>query len=212
MKKNVMMRLSALLLVAVLLTTCVISGTFAKYVTTEGRSDSARVAKWGVIVAVVGDTTTITETDGTAEGHVVSNEGELLAPGTAGQLLNVTITGTPEVAVAITYTPEVTLTGWEAEGYYCPLVVYVNGVAVDTTGVTDAAGYEAAIEAAIVAKNEDVAAGKTLEAIHSEVVITWEWAFESSNDVKDTILGNAAANGNAPTITVNLTATVTQVN
>ena len=50
MKKNIMMRLSALLLVAVLLTTCVISGTFAKYVTTGTATDSARVAKWGVTV------------------------------------------------------------------------------------------------------------------------------------------------------------------
>ena len=50
MKKNRMMRVASALLVAVLLTTCAISGTFAKYVTTESGSDFARVAKWGVNV------------------------------------------------------------------------------------------------------------------------------------------------------------------
>lgn len=47
MKKNRMMRLASGLLVAVLLTTSVISGTFAKYTTSASSKDSARVANWG---------------------------------------------------------------------------------------------------------------------------------------------------------------------
>ena len=47
MKKNTMMRVASALLVAVLLTTCAISGTFAKYVSSAETSDTARVAKWG---------------------------------------------------------------------------------------------------------------------------------------------------------------------
>lgn len=47
MKKNTMMRLASVLLVCVLLTTSVISGTFAKYSTSVESSDSARVAYWG---------------------------------------------------------------------------------------------------------------------------------------------------------------------
>lgn len=54
MKKNTMMRVASALLVAVLLTTCAISGTFAKYVTSDNVADSARVAKWGVTVATTG--------------------------------------------------------------------------------------------------------------------------------------------------------------
>lgn len=54
MKKNRMMRVASALLIAVLLTTCTISGTFAKYVTSDSASDTARVAKWGVEVAVEG--------------------------------------------------------------------------------------------------------------------------------------------------------------
>ena len=50
MKRNKMMRIASVLLVAVLLSTCVISGTFAKYTTSNSATDSARVAKWGVII------------------------------------------------------------------------------------------------------------------------------------------------------------------
>ena len=45
MKKNRMMRVASALLVAVLLTTCAISGTFAKYITAEDATDSAAQAK-----------------------------------------------------------------------------------------------------------------------------------------------------------------------
>ena len=48
MKKNRMMRLASVLLVCVLLTTSVISGTFAKYTTTYTVTDSARVADWNI--------------------------------------------------------------------------------------------------------------------------------------------------------------------
>ena len=50
MKKNTMMRLAAILLVSVLLTTSVIGGTFAKYTTSDNATDNARVAKWGIKV------------------------------------------------------------------------------------------------------------------------------------------------------------------
>ena len=55
MRKNKMMRLASALLVAVLLTTSVISGTYAKYITENTGSDEARVAKWGVTVTANGD-------------------------------------------------------------------------------------------------------------------------------------------------------------
>ena len=48
MKKNVMMRVASIMLVLVLMTSSVISGTFAKYVTDVTTDDSARVARWGV--------------------------------------------------------------------------------------------------------------------------------------------------------------------
>lgn len=55
MKKNKTMRAASALLVAALLSTSIISGTFAKYTTGASAQDSARVAKWGVVVTATGD-------------------------------------------------------------------------------------------------------------------------------------------------------------
>ena len=79
MKKNRMMRLASVLLVCVLLTTSVISGTFAKYTTTNTASDEARVAYWGFDAAAnitfdLFDVKTAGDTGVAADG--------LLAPGT----------------------------------------------------------------------------------------------------------------------------------
>ncbi len=51
MKKNKMMRLASVLLIAVMISTSAISGTYAKYVTSGYAEDNARVAKFGVAVA-----------------------------------------------------------------------------------------------------------------------------------------------------------------
>jgi len=48
------MRIASVLLVAALISTCAISGTFAKYVTEDSAYDSARVAKFGVTVLASG--------------------------------------------------------------------------------------------------------------------------------------------------------------
>ena len=41
--------------------------------------------------------------------------------------------------------------------------------------------------------------------------ISWKWAFEGNDNVKDTYLGDQAAAGNAATISLSVTATVTQI-
>ena len=51
MKKNKMMRIASVLLVAVLLSTCAISSTFAKYTTEFTGTSTAKVATWSVNVA-----------------------------------------------------------------------------------------------------------------------------------------------------------------
>ena len=115
MKKTKVMRLLSLLLVMTLISTCAISGTFAKYVTKAEGQDQARVAKWGVLVSV--DGTTFAEkyattdaaykADGGENSVVSSVEGEqVVAPGTnseqAGGKLVATVKGTPEVAARYT--------------------------------------------------------------------------------------------------------------
>ena len=54
LKNNRTMRAAVLLLALVLITSCFVGGTFAKYVTSGDAADHARVAKWGVTVTAHG--------------------------------------------------------------------------------------------------------------------------------------------------------------
>ena len=214
MKKNRMMRLASILLVCVLLTTSVIGGTFAKYITTDNDTDTARVAKWGVTVDVEVDGAFATEYDAdtkdlkdVAEAAItktVASTDKVLAPGTKGTLLSkATITGTPEVAGKVTKVATVDLGDkWVVDGaYYCPLIINkVDGK--DYTSVED---FEDAIEASLneefyFSANADIGATKT---------VAWEWPFSTSadNDKKDTALGDA----HNATISFTYTITVEQV-
>ena len=114
MKKNVMMRVASALLVAVLLTTCSISGTFAKYVTQDDASDAARVAKWGVALQVFGNLygetykDTIIANNSTdpaitvqANDHASADD-DVVAPGTNNpDGFHISLTGTPEVSTKV---------------------------------------------------------------------------------------------------------------
>ena len=222
MNTNKIMRIASCLLIAVVLSTCAISGTFAKYVTSGSAEDVARVAKWGVTVTgqsgAFGKYYKDTKLDAnSAECTVASStDDNVLAPGTNGTFAAYSVTGTPEVDVTVTYAATVSLTGnWEdADGnYYCPIVVTVNGTNV-TAGAT-AAEYAANIKAAIEGVTKLYQANDDLSAVNDDLTITWAWLFEAGNDAKDTALGNIAAglvSGKiAPAISVSTTLTVTQV-
>ena len=116
MMKNKMMRVASVLLVAVLLSTCAISGTFAKYVTSNDASDNARVAKFGVVIQADGslygtyyDTTFKPSTTSAAaslwvQSSVPATE-NVVAPGTQSDKgLHFSLTGTPEVRTELTAT------------------------------------------------------------------------------------------------------------
>lgn len=219
MKKNKMMRLASVLLVLVMLTTCVISGTFAKYVTADDAHDVARVAKWGIEITATddGDSKTVYEaSDPTAtEGHISTNQTlKLLAPGTSGQLVDITISGKPEVAYDVTVAVDLELTGWEAKSaVYCPVVftVTANGTAtkymIDLTN-TDTEKLEEAIEQAIIdalletssAPNAtpenyggtdgtiyacQYAADDDFYETAKTVKVEWAWAFEQGNTAEE---------------------------
>jgi len=106
-----MMRLASGLLVATLLTTSMISGTFAKYVTTNSGTDTARVAAFGVSVNIdndlaafatnyEADTNFDADEDGTPDTLSVNATTEVVAPGTTGSM-EFSITGIPEVATRV---------------------------------------------------------------------------------------------------------------
>ena len=117
MKKNKMMRIASVLLVMTLISTCAISGTFAKYVTKMSGEDSARVAKWGVVLTLdAGDVFASEykthdeaakeagiELSVKAEVAADAEEGDkLVAPGTASEdidgSIKASVYGKPEVA------------------------------------------------------------------------------------------------------------------
>lgn len=115
MKKNRMLRMASALMVLTLLTTCIIGGTFAKYTTSDSASDTARVAKFGVVATVsgdlfgstykaVGDGNTITTY--AANGGTVSAKDKtdkVVAPGTKDDKgLTLSVAGTPEVSTKVT--------------------------------------------------------------------------------------------------------------
>ena len=222
MKKNVMMRVASVLLICVLLTSSVISGTFAKYVTVGSGSDSARVAKWGVTITAQGDAFAkeyASETDGYTANTVIS-EAKVVAPGTKGSLSEMNVQGTPEVAVRVTYAAELTLAGWQLADstVYCPIVFIVEGTKYSMEGFggaytyTDLDEFIEAVEGAIAACSKDYPANQAITMGSDAPSISWEWAYESGHDSEDTYLGNQASIGNAPTITLAITTTATQIN
>ena len=235
MKKNLMMRAASALLVMVLLTTCIISGTFAKYTTGATGSDSARVAKVGVEITANGsmfsknynDVNDATNSNGIAigaKGSVdSSNADKVLAPGTKGTMASMTLTGTPEVKVQVTYAGTVTLSNWAAkqseaaaESYYCPLKVKVGNDTLYGLDYASEDAFKAAIEEKINAYTKTYPALTDLSGKNAEALtISWEWAFAGDDgtavnrtDYADTYLGKATDMGN---IKIEVTTTVTQV-
>lgn len=121
MKKNKMMRIASILMVAVLVSTCAVSGTFAKYVTSDSGSDTARVAKFGVVVLAKGSLFGDAYNDGTQTkaNEVVAYSTDIaklsvkasspntnvVAPGTkSSEGLALSVTGIPEVRTKIDLT------------------------------------------------------------------------------------------------------------
>lgn len=110
MKNNKNVKILCAVVVMVLLTTCVIGTTLARYVTSDSASDTARVAKWGIELAVGGtlfgsdyaeNSTAADANQIVAEGsHSVSAlDGQnIVAPGTKNDTgFAFTLSGTPEV-------------------------------------------------------------------------------------------------------------------
>ncbi|MBR5558830.1 MAG: hypothetical protein IKU72_01120 [Oscillospiraceae bacterium] len=234
MKKNRMMRAASVLLIAVMLTTSVISGTFAKYTTSGTATDTARVAKWGVTITETTDSKLFSDAyafhdaSSPSANSVLSQTTDLVvAPGTdKAESTNFTIAGQPEVSVHVGYEGVVNLENWVVGGnYYCPLVVTVGTTTLSGLDYTDADDFESDIEAAIAAVSENYGVGTDLSAASDDLSISWSWPFEGSTGIihatnvqdnaKDTALGNAGTDvdpsGTPATINVAVTCTVTQI-
>ena len=119
-----MMRAASGLMIATLITTSAISSTFAKYASTGSGSDTARVAKWGVELAVSGSlygkdysanpsNKPIAVSDSNGATVKASDASNVVAPGTRTRTngssdsddgLYISVTGKPEVRTTIAAT------------------------------------------------------------------------------------------------------------
>lgn len=182
MKKNPMMRIASVLMIAVLMTTCIISGTFAKYTNDTSVSDGARVAKWGWNGS---NAITLDLFNETAFGDTgVAGAAAVVAPGTAHTAVLTFVPDgefNPEVAYKVTYEVEAECkAGLEARMTW---TLKAPGEAT-ATNYDSIEELETNIEAITSSYAPNTALAQTFE-------IGWAWAFET-DDVADTALGNAA--------------------
>lgn len=236
MKNNRIMKAAGALLVLVLVTSCFVGSTFAKYTTAGTGTDSARVAKFGVKIEANGSTfakeyaTDDQHVAGTITKSVVSTTDKVIAPGTKGEMARMAITGTPEVAVQVNYSASVTLSdNWtDADGnFYCPLQIKIpyndpdfgaTTATIDGSSFTNKEAFIREIENRINSFSANYNPGTDLSTITTDgsllaPSVSWEWPFSvnAEHDVKDTYLGDQAAEGNAASIMLQVTTTVTQI-
>lgn len=231
MKNNRIMKAAGALLVLVLVTSCFVGSTFAKYTTTGRGDDTARVAKFGVSITANGSTfakeyaTDDQHVAGTIAKSVVSSDDDkLVAPGTSGNMVSMTITGKPEVAVNVQYAATLTLNDkWVDEDgkFYCPLQIKVNtgagNVGICGLDFTSATLFTQAVQNEIAKAGKQYPANTDLSTAVTPAV-SWAWAYEGAGehavvqtDEKDTYLGDQAAAGNAADIQLTVITTVTQI-
>ena len=157
MKKNVMMRLACFLLVAVLISTSAISGTYAKYTTQDAGKDEARVAKWGVELQVIGnlygdsygtDDKIVLDTDSSVTVQTLNTAKDVVAPGTKNdEGFTFSLKGQPEVDGIVTTTMKIQNI-FLAKGTY--------GIMIPVkTGVVTAANFEEFAEDLYVKNSSD---------------------------------------------------------
>ena len=233
MKKTKLMRAALLLLVLTLITSCFVGGTFAKYVTEGNSTDSARVAKWGVTVKATGKTfayeyTTDDQNAPTdmSKSVVSGTKDMVVAPGTSGSMAAVKLSGIPEVAFNVSYTATFDVSGWKIAGtgatseFYCPLVITVGTTEATTEVTTEGKTeeeFEKAVTDAIASYSRSFVANTDLAKQGKySLAVSWSWPFSTTdgNNAKDTALGDLAAKaeaGNAPTVTLAVKTTVTQI-
>lgn len=218
MRKNKFMRAASGLLVAVLLTTCVISGTFAKYTTSAEGSDSARVAVWGLdgTSSIKLNNLFSNEYTDDANGKTVSSTEKVIAPGTSGSAQfgfkynNDSKTTAPEVKYTFAISTDESDCAtdiknnknivWSLDNEKCTNWDELLDKIEKLSGATDNTGkatYEAGkLPEAFKAKGDN---------LHT---VSWEWKFdENNNDTTDTTMGNKAqANLDSVTLKISITA------
>ena len=200
MKKNKSLRAAAGIVVAALLTTCLIGGTFAKYTTGAKASTGARVANWGFSSdnSISFDNLFKDSYNGT----VKSNDGsKIIAPGTSGSVqfsfayddsegnapevaYSFTVAVTGDCANEIKANPDIQFRVDNGEfGTWDKMVADLKALSGESDG----------------SKNyEPGQLPEAFTAAGEKHTISWQWLFTDSpetdaQNVVDTAMGNAAS-------------------
>lgn len=96
------LKVTAILLCVTLMSTAVLSTTFAKYTTSGSGSTSARVAKWGLTLKPMTDVKKVWEISAGIKA-LSSTTDNIIAPGTGGDLVRFKLEGNPEVAQKVDF-------------------------------------------------------------------------------------------------------------
>ena len=213
MRNNVMMKIATVLLVAVLITTCSVSGTFAKYTSAATGFASARVARWAFTVGETNITTSNTLTfnlfstaydtnGGTATNDADVADGStnaVIAPGTWGYFV-IQLSNVSEVSAKYTIDFEQVKNN-AASGLN---LKFYKGAASNTLP-TSSIGWTDNINNWNI-QDTNIAIGAS-----DSICLFWKWDYENGQDSAETALGVNAAGANPPSITVTATITATQV-
>ena len=207
--KNKFLRLASILMMACLMTTCVISGTFAKYVSTTTASDSARVAKWGFKEASI----TIDDLfKNVYDTDKVVAETDVIAPGTTS---STTIQFAFDAGTSGVAAPEVAYS-FEVDASASTIADVIKNntniqwalVAGNTAPADDSAEWDTWDEliAEINGLTDMEVEANTLPALSAGAyTIAWRWVFEG-NDTYDTDMSESLAE-----VEVVITITATQL-
>lgn len=188
-------KITILLLMLCLISTAMVSGTFAKYTSEYVGADTALIAKWDVTVS-----------DGTNEFYVYPEEAELdlfkhaydtnilstageskiIAPGVGGEF-TLKVENKGDVAAEMTFDFDVS-----GDASNAPIEYKLKDVEGQTWGDLDA--LKTALDE--LEKMKNVAA----ENGTAEQIVEWRWPLDGSdvygtNDEEDTELGTASAKG-----------------
>lgn len=181
MKKNRTTRLIVLVLFLAIVTSVIISGTFAKYTETATKDSTAAVAKW-VFNADDSNLGKVVRTDGVTADKIVADK---LAPGTQGTIkaaLNL-----EGCEVAVDYVVEISNIQNKPQN----LKFYKDEACTTEIAAVDGKYKIEGTVAATAITSDDIAAN-----------IYWKWDYETgaddaakaANDAKDTTDGKNAAN------------------
>lgn len=241
MRKNRTMRTASVLCACALITSCFVGGTMAKYTSTASGSDTARAAKWSILVngkdiataenqkmdfdlfgTVAGDTGARIEDELYNDADVVDIDADtgdtIIAPGTTGKF-NLEITNMSEV------TADITIKLAEQDNGDIP-ILYSFGdedswhtygdlaAQVDSTYGGDWGSMLAALS--------DLGNMKALDRVQPaetvSIPVYWKWAYETEDDVEGVDYAQTDASdtaigvaGTPQNVTITATVTATQV-